>query len=182
MFLWWIHSFRFYEFTFIWNFSVFCFLFQDLFLYYFNQIALRNRETIFLSCYSLLLDITIRILFCADRGDPVELLDRAAWVPYYLLTAKIIRPAAVDLSKARVEVCVAACLLIDNHRLSCNLIHAKKRTWWKSTCLFSKPLSSLARLLFLDNHEENDIVIYRFYRFYRSSLVQWIIENFSFLS
>lgn len=35
---------------------------------------------------SLLSGIAIRLrLFRADRGDPVELLDRAAWIPYYLL-------------------------------------------------------------------------------------------------
>lgn len=51
--------------------------------------------------------IAVRVyVFRADRtrGDPVELLDRAAWVPYYLLTAKIIGPVADDLSEARVEV------------------------------------------------------------------------------
>ena len=72
------------------------------------ELRWKIKITIFLSrFFSLLLGIAICLLFCADRGDPIELLDRATWVPYYLLTAKIIRPVAVDLSKARVEVCVA---------------------------------------------------------------------------
>lgn len=87
----------------------------------------------------MLLDIAICLcLFRADRGDPVKLLDRTTWVPYYLLTAKIIVPVADDPSQAHVEVCVAAhslSLFIDNHRLSCNLIHAKKKNLMK-VCLF----------------------------------------------
>lgn len=59
--------------------------------------------------FVIIIDIAVRLrLFSADRRDPVELLDRATWVPYYLLTEKIIRPVAVDLSEARVKVCVAA--------------------------------------------------------------------------
>lgn len=73
----------------------------------------KNRNRLFLILYFFrplfIIGITVRLhLFRTDRRDPVELLDRAAWVPYYLLTEKIIGSVAVDLSEARVKVCVAA--------------------------------------------------------------------------
>lgn len=59
--------------------------------------------------FVIIIGTTVRLrLFRADRRDPIELLDRTAWVPYYLLTEKIIEPVAVDLSESHVKVCVAA--------------------------------------------------------------------------